>query len=879
MGETHAVEGPFEGPATPVTALIGKLRLHVQGYANKEDFLISPLKNEDVLLGAPWFDCMATSLTFPERKVTFKHKGRDITLHVNEKGHTIPLVSHDSFEKAMKSSIFAYMIFVKDPPLNSNDVSPNGSSKLDNDIHSFLNEHAELFINDILSELPPKRGDDDHRIDLIPGSSPPNKPRYQVSQAQQEEIMSQVNELVQKGMVRPSSSPFCSPILLVHKKDGSDRMCVDYCTLNKLIVKNRFLVPRIKDLFDKLHGSTYFSRIYLKSGYHQIQIVPEDIHKTVFRTTFGLYEFLVMPFGLKNAPTTFNRMMKMIFCVHRAYTGVFFDDIIVYSKFLEEHKEHLKVVFQALQENKLYINRKKSEFFLEEIHYLGHIISKDGIGMDPEKLEGASNNKFKKTLDSLAYVSTSRALRDGALAQASPPLLRALRHPPIRVTLLSLSQAQQHYSQEAAIDEETLRSVRLRLRARARYNSKLRNLGDGPRRSSVSFSDNDAVELKNYLDAQFYGEIGIGTPPQNFTVVFDTDSSNLWVFRLQSADFRYVYALNDITNHTQATCISCYLHPKFKGSQSSTYKADGSECNFPYGMGSVYGVLSEDSVTVGDLEVSNQKFMEATKKPGLTFMLAKFDGILGLGFQEIAVDNVTPVWYNMLDQELVSEPMFSFWLNRDADDDIGGEIIFGGMDSDHYIGNHTYVPVSRKGYWQFDMGDVLVDGDSTGFCADGCAAIADSGTSLLAGPTAVVAVINQAIGATGLMSWECKTMVSQYGDQMIEMLLLKMNPLKICTQLRMCSSAKTFSSNLASVVDGSQGAPHGFKDAGCSMCEMAVIWAQNQLMKNQSAYLNNVCEHLPNPNGEAAVDCDQVNSMPDVTFTIGGTQFNLTAEQ
>ncbi|MCO5608519.1 hypothetical protein L7F22_062730 [Adiantum nelumboides] len=270
---THAVEGPFEGPDTLVTPLIGKLRLHVQGHVEKEDLFISPVKNENVLLGAPWFDCIIASLKFPKRKVTFKHDGRDITLHVNEKGHTIPLVSHDFFDKAMKSFIFAYMIFVKDPP-NSNDVSPIGSLKVDNDLHSFLNEHVELFIDDIPRELPLKREDDDHKIDLIPGSSPPNKPPYRVSQAQQEEIMSQVNELVQKGMVRPSSSPFCSPVLLVHKNDDTYRMCVDYCVLNKLTMKNRFLVPRIEDLFDKLKGSTYFSRIDLKSGYHQIQIVP-----------------------------------------------------------------------------------------------------------------------------------------------------------------------------------------------------------------------------------------------------------------------------------------------------------------------------------------------------------------------------------------------------------------------------------------------------------------------------------------------------------------------------------------------------------------------------------------------------------------------------
>ncbi|MCO5559564.1 hypothetical protein L7F22_013165 [Adiantum nelumboides] len=174
------------------------------------------------------------------------------------------------------------------------------------------------------------------------GTSPPNKPPYRVSQAQQEEIMRQVNELVEKGMVRPSSSPFCSPVLLVQKKDGTYRMCVDYRALNRITIKNRFPVPRVEDLFDKLQDSTYFSRIDLKSGYHQIRIVDEDIVKTAFRTTFGLYEYFVMPFGLTNAPATFNRMMERIFRPHRNFTGVFFDDVIIYSKTIEEHKEHLK---------------------------------------------------------------------------------------------------------------------------------------------------------------------------------------------------------------------------------------------------------------------------------------------------------------------------------------------------------------------------------------------------------------------------------------------------------------------------------------------------------------------------------------------------------
>ena len=149
--------------------------------------------------------------------------------------------------------------------------------------------------------------------------------------------MRQVNELVHKGMARSSSLPFCSPVLLVHKKDGTYRMCVDYRALNLITIKNRFPVPRIEDLFDKLQGSTYFSRIDLKSGYHQIRIVLKDIPKIAFRTTFGLYEYLVMPFGLTNAPATFNRTMEQLFRPHRSFTGVFFDDIIIYSQTIERN--------------------------------------------------------------------------------------------------------------------------------------------------------------------------------------------------------------------------------------------------------------------------------------------------------------------------------------------------------------------------------------------------------------------------------------------------------------------------------------------------------------------------------------------------------------
>ncbi|MCO5550838.1 hypothetical protein L7F22_004331 [Adiantum nelumboides] len=221
----------------------------------------------------------------------------------------------------------------------------------------------------LTDRLPPERPED-HRIDLIPSSSPPNQPPYKVSLSQQEEIMKQASELLEKGLVRPSSSPYCSVVLLVLKKDSTFRMCVDYRSLNKITIKNRFPIPRIDDILDKLQGARIFSCIDLKSGYHQIRIAPEDVHKTAFRTTFGLYEFLVMPFGLTNAPASFNRMMDRIFRPYRKFMGVFFDDILVFSEIEEEHRKHLDIVFQELRKNELHINEKKGDHSLVRVAYL-----------------------------------------------------------------------------------------------------------------------------------------------------------------------------------------------------------------------------------------------------------------------------------------------------------------------------------------------------------------------------------------------------------------------------------------------------------------------------------------------------------------------------
>ncbi|BFI43027.1 phytepsin [Marchantia polymorpha subsp. ruderalis] len=382
-------------------------------------------------------------------------------------------------------------------------------------------------------------------------------------------------------------------------------------------------------------------------------------------------------------------------------------------------------------------------------------------------------------------------------------------------------------------------------------------------------ADADALVLTNYVDAQYYGEISIGTPPQVFNVVFDTGSSNLWV--------------------PSSKCyfsVACYFHAKYKSSKSSTYKEDGRQFAIQYGTGSMAGFLSQDSVTLGDMVVKGQVFAEATKEPGITFLAAKFDGILGLGFKEISVQRVSPVWYNALDQGLLAEPVFSFWLNRNADEAQGGELVFGGVDAKHFKGEHVYTPVTRKGYWQFNMGDVLIGGKSTGFCKGGCAAIADSGTSLLAGPSVIVAEINQAIGASGIVSQECKIGVEKYGDMITDLLLQKMDPSKVCAQVGVCSDLSF--GHIESILEkelGSEEVLDMRKDDGtCAVCQMAVVWVQNQLRQNKTKeqienYLNQLCERLPSPNGESMVDCAALPGMPNVAFTIEGKYFELTPEQ
>jgi hypothetical protein len=247
-------------------------------------------------------------------------------------------------------------------------------------------EYPNIFPDD-LPGRPPKR-DIEFIIDLLPGTAPIAKRPYRMSVGELEELKKQLKELLHKGYIRPSSSPWGAPVIFVEKKDGTQRMCVDYRALNEVTIKNKYLLPRIKDLFDQLKGAKVFSKIDLRSGYHQLRIRPSDIAKIAFTTRYGLYEYTVMSIGLINAPAYFMYLMNKVFMEYLdKFVVVFIDDILVYSKNEEEHEGHLRLVLQKLRENQLYAKFSKCEFWLNEVSFLGHVITDGGIAVDPGKVK------------------------------------------------------------------------------------------------------------------------------------------------------------------------------------------------------------------------------------------------------------------------------------------------------------------------------------------------------------------------------------------------------------------------------------------------------------------------------------------------------------
>jgi hypothetical protein len=233
--------------------------------------------------------------------------------------------------------------------------------------------------------MPPERKVE-FAIELIPGTAPISKRAYRVYGPELVELKKQIDKLLEKGYIRPSTSHWAAPVLFVENKDGTKRMCIDYRALNEVTIKNKYPLPRIEDLFDQLRGASVFSKIDLRLGYHQLRIRPADIPKTTFITKYGLYEFMVMSFGLTNALAYFTYLMNSVFMDYlNKFVVAFIDDILIYSQNEQEHEEHLRKVLHRLRDFQLYAKLSKCEFWISEVLFLGHIINRDGLAMDPKK--------------------------------------------------------------------------------------------------------------------------------------------------------------------------------------------------------------------------------------------------------------------------------------------------------------------------------------------------------------------------------------------------------------------------------------------------------------------------------------------------------------
>ncbi|KAL5760844.1 hypothetical protein ACOSQ2_019682 [Xanthoceras sorbifolium] len=349
----------------------------IQGCEFPGNLIELSFREFDVILGMDWLSRHQVLVDCRLKRVTLRTPNNDEMKVVGERSNYLSnVVSAAAARKLINKGCETYLVYVVDV-----EKTESSSSNIPT-----VCDFPDVFPEELPS-LPPIR-EIEFAIDVIPGTTPVSITPYRMAPAELKELKLQLQELLDKGFIRPSVSPWGAPVLFVKKKDGTLRLCIDYRQLNKITVKNKYPLPRIDDLFDQLKGAGIFSKIDLRSGYHQLRVKESDVHKTAFRTRYGHYEFLVMPFGLTNAPAAFMDLMNRIFRPFLdQFVVVFIDAILVYSKTQEEHDKHLRIVLETLREKQLYAKLSKCEFWLQEVSFLGHVVSAEGIRVDLKKIE------------------------------------------------------------------------------------------------------------------------------------------------------------------------------------------------------------------------------------------------------------------------------------------------------------------------------------------------------------------------------------------------------------------------------------------------------------------------------------------------------------
>ncbi|KAK9077569.1 hypothetical protein SSX86_005906 [Deinandra increscens subsp. villosa] len=372
---------------------------------NNEEYLIDlipmAMREFKVVVGMDWLSRNHAKVICDRKAIEISSPmGNKVTIH-GEKQNVPIICSMMEARKLMLHGCQAYLAMVADTRIQSPAI----------DGLPVVQEFKDVFPDD-LPGLPPDR-EVEFKIELVPSAKPVAKAPYRLAPAELQELKTQIQELLDKGFIRPSVSPWGAPVLFVKKKDGSMRMCIDYRELNKLTVKNKYPLPRIDDLFDQLQGAKWFSKIDLRSGYHQLKVNEGDIPKTAFRTRYGHYEFSVMSFGLTNAPAAFMDLMNRV-CKPMLDKSVivFIDDILVYSRDEAEHAKHLREVLERLREEKLYAKFSKCAFWLKEVQFLGHVIGADGVMVDPAKIEAVIKWEPPKNPTEIALPMTKLTRKD-----------------------------------------------------------------------------------------------------------------------------------------------------------------------------------------------------------------------------------------------------------------------------------------------------------------------------------------------------------------------------------------------------------------------------------------------------------------------------------
>ncbi|KAL0537104.1 hypothetical protein IC582_026074 [Cucumis melo] len=356
-------------------------QIEIAGHVIEVTLLVLDMLDFDVILGMDWLAANHASIDCSRKEVTFNFLSMASFKFKGGGSRSLPqVISAIRASKLLSQSTWGILASVVD----TREVDVSLSSE------PVVRDYPDVFPEE-LPGLPPHR-EVEFAIELEPGTVPISRAPYRMAPAELKELKVQLQELLDKGFIRSSVSPWGAPVLFVKKKDGSMRLCIDYRELNKVTVKNRYPLPRIDDLFDQLQGATVFFKIDLRSGYHQLRIKDGDVPKTAFRSRYGHYEFIVMSFGLTNAPAVFMDWMNRVFREFLdTFVIVFIDDILIYSKTEAEHEEHLRIVLQTLRDNKLYAKFSKCEFWLKQVSFLGHVVSKAGVSVDPAKIEAVTD--------------------------------------------------------------------------------------------------------------------------------------------------------------------------------------------------------------------------------------------------------------------------------------------------------------------------------------------------------------------------------------------------------------------------------------------------------------------------------------------------------